>query len=92
MQVYFYANLRQIVGGKTARFDLPGQVRLSSVMAAVVERYPALHDLLFTESGVLRQQVHLFVNGRDVLYLPEGFETTLLAEDRLDIFPPVGGG
>jgi molybdopterin converting factor small subunit len=47
---------------------------------------------MLDEHGNLFAHVHVFVNGRDVQYLNNGFETVLSESDSLDIFPPVGGG
>jgi molybdopterin converting factor small subunit len=33
-----------------------------------------------------------FINGREVVYLPDKFDTVIQPEDKVDIFPPVGGG
>jgi len=34
----------------------------------------------------------LIINGRDAPYLVDGLETVLKPEDKIDIFPAVGGG
>jgi molybdopterin converting factor small subunit len=33
-----------------------------------------------------------FLNGRQSEYLPEQMNTVIQADDKVDIFPPVGGG
>jgi MoaD family protein len=92
MIVNFYANFRSLVGGKSVPVDLPAGSRMREVLAALVERFPALQEHLLDESGGLLSHVHVFVNGRDILYLDQGLETILQPDDKLDIFPPVGGG
>jgi molybdopterin converting factor small subunit len=33
-----------------------------------------------------------FINGRQSEYLPEKLDTVIQQDDKIDIFPPVGGG
>jgi molybdopterin synthase sulfur carrier subunit len=40
----------------------------------------------------LFEHIHVFVNGRQSVFLPMGLETLVSSEDVLDVFPPVGGG
>jgi sulfur-carrier protein len=92
MQVNFYATFRPIVGSKTVDFDLPAGATPASLLQAVLGAYPALRPQLYDENGVLHSHVHIFINGRDVQYLPAAWETPLDPQDKVDIFPPVGGG
>ena len=34
----------------------------------------------------------MFINGREVVYLDDQFDTIIQPNDKIDIFPPVGGG
>jgi molybdopterin converting factor small subunit len=34
----------------------------------------------------------MFINGREVVYLDDKFNHVMKSEDKVDIFPPVGGG
>jgi molybdopterin synthase sulfur carrier subunit len=92
MQVNFYATFRPLVGGKTVTFDLPPDSTPAQLLAVVIRTYPPLRDQLFDEAGKLYPHVHVFINGRDVQYLPQALDTILNSEDKIDIFPPVGGG
>jgi len=92
MKVNFYANLRQITGGKSVELDLPGGTTVHGLLAAVVRRYPELRDKLFQEDGTLFGHIHVFINGRDAPYLDRKLATELEESDTVDIFPPVGGG
>ncbi len=47
---------------------------------------------LLDDDGQLYGHVHVFVNGRDVPLLEKRTETILQPTDKVDIFPPVGGG
>lgn len=92
MNVHFYANFRQICGGKTAQFDLPENATLQALLNAIIQRFPKLAPLVWDEAGQLLPHVHVFVNGHDSQYLPEGLATPLAPTDKVDIFPPVAGG
>lgn len=92
MKVNFYATLRQIAGQKTVAFDLPAGVTAQDVVDAVVQKFPAMREELVDEDGCLLGHVHLFINGRDVPYLENRLMTVVQPGDKLDLFPPVGGG
>jgi molybdopterin converting factor small subunit len=57
----------------------------------LVAEYPSLYPHLFTDEGVLRPYVNLFVNDEDVRHL-QGLETELGDQDRLRIIPSIAGG
>ena len=92
MKVHFFATFRPIVGGKTVEADVIEGATLRQLLQTLIARYPALDAELFDEGGNLRGQVHVFVNGRDSVYLADKLETNIKAEDVINIFPPVGGG
>jgi molybdopterin synthase sulfur carrier subunit len=92
MQINFYATLRPIVGGRTVQLDLGDDVTVRRLVAAVVERFPPLRKELLNAEGNLYPHVHVFVNGRDAPYLPDGVETLIQPGDTIDIFPAVAGG
>ncbi|MCP4423955.1 MAG: MoaD/ThiS family protein [Chloroflexi bacterium] len=92
MEAHFYATLRQIAGTKTVEFPLPKTVTVWRLVTAVIERFPAMREELLNENGNLHSHVHVFVNGRDSRFLEEGRETIISIEDKIDIFPAVGGG
>lgn len=92
MLVHFYATFRPIVGGKVVEVSLPEGSTVAQVLEELFGRFPELRQQMVDENGNLFRYVHCFVNGRDVHYLPQGLQTPLGSNDRLDIFPPVGGG
>ncbi|MFC2025658.1 ubiquitin-like small modifier protein 1 [Chloroflexota bacterium] len=92
MQVNFYATLREIVGGKTVEFPLPDDATVTQLLAILLERYPALSEVLLEQDGRLRGHVHLLVNGRDVQFLENGMDSVLSPKDTISIFPAIGGG
>lgn len=91
MQVRVYATLRPIVGGATVQVTTAAGAPVRAVLDELIERWPALQAELFDAGGALHNNIHVFVNGRDVRYLG-GLEMPIPAEADLRIFPPVGGG
>ena len=92
MKVHFYATLRRIAGGKTVELPPEPGATAREMIAAVIETYPEMESELFDEDGNLYPNVHFFINGRNAVHLDDGLETVIRAEDKIDIFPAVGGG
>jgi sulfur-carrier protein len=90
--INLYATFRQIAGVKSISLDLPPSSRVCDLLENLCLEYPALRAHLFDADGKPFGHIHLFVNKRDITYLPEGLEGQLHGQDTLDIFPPVGGG
>lgn len=92
MDVNFYATLRAIVGQKTISVDMPPGATARQLIDLVVSDYPAMEPELLDEDGNFRSHMKMFINGREVVYLDDKFGYIMKATDKVDIFPPVGGG
>ena len=92
MEIAFYATLREITGNKSVAFDLPEGTSVGTLLERVVERFPEMGEMLFDPEGRLYGHVHVFINGRDAPYLDRALETPLARDDKVDIFPAIGGG
>jgi molybdopterin synthase sulfur carrier subunit len=92
MEIHFYATLRAIVGQKTVQLDLPVGATVRQVVEEIVRVYPALKPELLDEQGQFYSHQKFIVNGRDMIYLEKKIETVIDAGDKIDIFPPIGGG
>lgn len=92
MKIKFYATLRQHVGVKEVEIPLEEGATVRHLVDEIVTQYPQLRAELLDEQGNLFGHVHLFVNGRDTSFLENGLDTALSSEDRLSLFPAVGGG
>ncbi len=47
---------------------------------------------LLDENDQFLSHMKFFINGREAVYLPDKFDTIIQPNDKVDIFPPVGGG
>jgi molybdopterin synthase sulfur carrier subunit len=92
MKVNFFATLRRIAGQKTVEFDLGERGTAQDLLNTVLTVYPDMRDELLDENGDLYRHVHLFINGRDVYFLPDNMDTVLKDTDKIDMFPAVAGG
>ncbi len=92
MKVSFYATFRSVVGRKEVEVPLPPEGSVQQLLDAVLAAYPDLAPLLLDDRGALSRQVHLFINGRGVIHLPEKMATRLRVSDHVDFFPAVAGG
>lgn len=91
LKITLYATLREIAGGKTLHipFERGGTVR--DFVAALRAAHPAIAEKLIDGAGQLSGEVHVFVQGRNVVWL-EGLDTVIADGDEIDLIPPVAGG
>jgi molybdopterin synthase sulfur carrier subunit len=92
MDVNFYATLRAIVGKKTVHVDLPPNTTALQLVEMVSAEYPALRAELLDAQNRFQRHMKMFINGREAVYLDQQFDTIIKPSDKVDIFPPVGGG
>ena len=92
MQINFYADLRPLAGGKTVEVNVHASMTAREALEAVTRARPTLAEKVWQPSGELFDHIHVFINGRQSVFLPRGLETPVRSEDTLDVFPPVGGG
>jgi molybdopterin synthase sulfur carrier subunit len=92
MKVNFFATLRDIAGGKTVEIPVDHGVTARELLDAIIERFPPMKKELLTKDGRMYGHVHFFINGRDVQFMDDDFQTVIAAEDVINVFPAVGGG
>jgi molybdopterin synthase sulfur carrier subunit len=92
MDVNFYATLRAIVGKKTVHVDLPPNTTALQLVEMISSDYPALRAELLDAQNRFQRHMKMFINGREAVYLDQQFDTIIKPSDKIDIFPPVGGG
>ena len=91
MQVRVYATLRDLVNGKAIELDVRDATDVRRLLKQAEASYPALGAKLWNEHDELNKSIQVLVNGRAINFL-QGLETPVCPEDRVDLFPPVGGG
>lgn len=92
MLVNFYADLRPLAGGKTVAVHWKSSLTARQALESITNTRPALAEKIWQAPGVLYEHIHVFINGRQSVFLPRGMESPLDADAALDVFPPVGGG
>ena len=92
MKVNFFATLRYIAGGKTVEFDVDHGITAQNLLDAIIVKFPLMKKELLNENGDMYGHVHFFINGRDVQFTNEKFQTRIMQEDTVNVFPAVGGG
>jgi molybdopterin synthase sulfur carrier subunit len=91
MQVRLFGSLRPFVGAKAVEVELAPGAPVQCLLDRLVAEYPVLGTKFFDEGGDLRGSISVLVNGRHIAFL-EGLDTTLHEDDRVALFPAVGGG
>jgi len=92
MRVSFFASLREIVGGRDLDVSLPAGASVRELAEELVRRWPELREHLFTDEGALSRRAAIYVDGRNVRWLPDA-EATRLSEDQcVAVIPPAAGG
>jgi molybdopterin synthase sulfur carrier subunit len=92
MRINFYADLRPAAGAKTVDVDFHAPMTARRALESVTDTRPELAKKIWRSTGSLFEHIHVFVNGRQSVFLPLGLDTSVGPEDALDVFPPVGGG
>ena len=91
MKVRVYATLRPIVGGATVDLKTGPGDTFRDIIDELITRWPDMKAELYDRNGVMRNNIHVFLNGRDVRYL-DGLDMPIPEDGEVRIFPPVGGG
>ncbi len=90
MEVRLFGEFREAAGKATVTLELPSGSSCEEALRELVRLEPRLGELLFSE-GVLRDHLHVFVNGENVNHR-EGLRTRLSDGDVLTFFTPISGG
>ncbi|GEL08789.1 molybdopterin synthase sulfur carrier subunit [Salisediminibacterium halotolerans] len=86
-----FANFRDICGGKTVNVAYEENETIGVILEDLIARFPEMEEELFENGRTIRQHVHVFVNGKNVIHL-DGLDTVVYPQDELALFPPVAGG
>jgi molybdopterin synthase sulfur carrier subunit len=91
VQIRLYATLRQIAETREHEIRVEADATVGEVLRSLVTRFPRLEEAIWYPDGSLAGHVAVILNGRDIRHLSE-VDTPVSNDDRLDVFPPVGGG
>ena len=92
MKVNFFATLRDIAGGKTVEIPVNHGITAKELLDSIIERFPPMKKELLNTDGRMYGHVHFFINGRDVQFMDDEFQTVIQVDDVINVFPAVGGG
>jgi sulfur-carrier protein len=88
--VKLFAGVKDAFGRPAIDVTCDQDSELRAVLLEVCDT-PARHRALFLDSGLLRPELQVLVNGRNVRFL-SGLETVLKSGDEVAVFPPMYGG
>lgn len=90
VEVRLYAGLRQVFGTKQVHVPAAQAPDVRRLLAVICDS-PERRRALFAESGELRKEIVVLVNGRNIRFL-DGVASRLAESDAVAVFPPVYGG
>jgi len=89
MKVYFFANIRDYTNTKELDFEYCDT--LEEFLHKLCNRFGKKLEGLVFKDEELSSEVIIMVNGRHISHL-DGIKTKLKEDDKISIFPVVGGG
>lgn len=91
MKVKVFANFREVCQGKIVEVPSQEESKVIDILESLITMYPALEEEVFTPERTLKQFVHVFINGRNIIH-DNGLQTIVRENDQFALFPPVAGG
>jgi len=92
MQVRFYANMRTIIGLSSLNVDDAKVDSFRKLVYYLVEQYPNAKFHLLDSNGDLRQDVPVYVDGRNPRLMQAGIDTPLKPDSIISFFSPIASG
>ncbi len=91
MIVKVFANFREICHSKAVEVPSKDGDTVMDILETLLKMFPALEEEVFKEDRTLKQFVHVFLNGRNIIH-ENGLQTVVKSDDQFALFPPVAGG
>jgi MoaD family protein len=92
MKIRFYANLRKLIGQSSMDVTDSGIDTLRKLLNWLFDAYPDLRPLILDASAGIRQDVPIFVNGRNPRLNVDGIDMHLRHDDVISVFTPISSG
>ena len=92
MKVCFYANFRTLTNHAILDVSDVDIDTLRQLFEHLTALYPEIAPHLLDECGNLRQDVPIFVNGRNPRLSKSGLDFVLRPEDVISLFSPIASG
>lgn len=90
--IRFYANLRTLADQPSLEMDAASFPTLRAVLVELTRRFPEMESHLLDARGRLRQDVPVFVNGRNARLQSAGLDSILGNQDTISLFSPIASG
>ena len=91
IRVKLYATLRDIAGARHLDVHFEPGGTAHELMQAIAQVSPSLGEKLLDSDGLPTGFAHIFIDGRNVMWL-EDMDTVVEDGNEIDLIPPVAGG
>jgi len=92
MQARFYANMRTVLGMSSLDVDIANVNTFRELIYHLIDRYPDVKQHLLDANDELRQDVPVYVDGRNPRLLKVGIDTPLKPDAVVSFFSPISSG
>lgn len=93
MRIRFFANMRTLVGIDSLKIDyLEGGNTLGNLLSELSLRFPVMREHLFDADGNLRQDMPIFVDGRNPRLDHKGLDNLVASDAEVCFFSPISSG
>jgi len=92
MQAKFYANMRTVIGVSSLDVKDARVNTFRELIYHLIEKYPDVRQHLLDANENLRQDVPVYVDGRNPRLLTDGIDTPLNPDSIVSFFSPISSG
>lgn len=92
MQARFYANMRTVTGTSSLSIDDVKVDTFRKLVTHLIKLYPDVELHLLDSNDELRQDIPVYVDGRNPRLLQKGIDTPLKPDSIVSFFSPIPSG
>ena len=92
MKVRFYANMRTVIGTSSLIVEDARVDTFNKLVAFLIEKFPEAKPHLLDANDNLRQDVPVYIDGRNPRLSSVGLDTPLKPESVVSFFSPISSG